>query len=131
MAAENGCQVTPSRVFVKDNNTNVTYLIDTGTDLCVYPYKNVNFNTKLVKKSDYKLFAANGSVINTYGSINLNQNFGLRREFNWRFVIADVTRPIIGIDFLSFYNLLVDVRNCRLIDNTTLLNVNAKPVYSS
>ena len=32
--------------------------------------------------------------------------------------------PIIGSDFLCFYNLLVDMRNRRLIDNITKLTVN-------
>ncbi|KOX67629.1 hypothetical protein WN51_09040 [Melipona quadrifasciata] len=43
----------------------------------------------------------------------------LDREFVWRFVIADVEGPIIGIDFLSHYNLLVVPRNRRLLDAVT------------
>jgi hypothetical protein len=47
----------------------------------------------------------------------------LRREISWHFVVADITGPIIGSDFLSFYNLLVDIRHRRLIDNITNLTV--------
>jgi len=47
-------------------------------------------------------------------------DYSLRREFSWRFVFEDVTGTIIGSDFLSFYNLLVDVRHRRLINITTL-----------
>jgi hypothetical protein len=43
----------------------------------------------------------------------------LRRDFKWRFIVADVPRPIIGMDFLYHYGLLVDPRNRRLIDLTT------------
>ena len=42
-------------------------------------------------------------------------------EFTWRFVIADVQSPIIGVDFLSHYELFVDPRNKRLIDTRTQL----------
>jgi hypothetical protein len=51
-------------------------------------------------------------------------DFGLRREYSWHFVIADVTAPIIGSDFLCFYKLLVDMRNRRLIDSITKFTVN-------
>lgn len=43
----------------------------------------------------------------------------------WIFTIADVSKPIIGVDFLSHYQLLVDCRNQRLIDNVTSLTVAA------
>jgi hypothetical protein len=46
--------------------------------------------------------------------------FGPTTGLSWRFVVADVTGPINGSDFLCFYNLLVDIRHRRLIDNTNL-----------
>lgn len=72
--------------------------------------------------TDYQLFAANGTIIPTYGWMDLHLNLGLRRMFRWRFVVADVSKPIIGVDFLSFYNLLVDVRHQRLVDSLTSLS---------
>ncbi|KYN21945.1 hypothetical protein ALC57_05683, partial [Trachymyrmex cornetzi] len=50
-----------------------------------------------------------GSVITTYGYITLQPDFGLRRDFPWRFIIAVVTQPIVGSDFLAKYHLLSDV----------------------
>ncbi|GBP35074.1 Retrovirus-related Pol polyprotein from transposon 297 [Eumeta japonica] len=91
-------------------------------DLCVFSRP---FVRKPRLKTKYDLFAANGSVIPTYGCLQLNVDLGLRRDFTWRFTIADVTKPIIGVDFLKYYNLLVDCRNQRLIDDTTALSVNA------
>lgn len=55
----------------------------------------------------------------------------LRRTVSWRFTVADVTKAIIGVDFLSFYDLMVDCRNKRLIDNKTTLSAGAAPVPSS
>jgi hypothetical protein len=45
---------------------------------------------------------------------------GLRRDFTWRFVVADVTHPLIGVDFLSHFGLLTDCRNNRLLDGVKL-----------
>ena len=44
---------------------------------------------------------------------------GLRRDITWRFVMADVQLPIIGVNRLSHYGLLVDCRNNRLLNGVT------------
>jgi hypothetical protein len=41
----------------------------------------------------------------------------------WLFVVADVTHPLIRVDFLSHFGLLVDCRNYRLLDRVTSLSV--------
>lgn len=97
------------------------FLIDTGSDLCVYP--RVALHERRAR-SNYQLYAANGSTIPTYGWINLRLNLGLRRDYTWKFVVADVNKPIIGIDFLAHYNLLVDCRQHRLVDGLTKVSVN-------
>ncbi|XP_025835838.1 uncharacterized protein LOC112906234 [Agrilus planipennis] len=104
------------RIFVTDVQTKTQFLIDTGADLCVYPRSLVKGPCQ---KSTYQLCAANGTTIATFGTITLTLNLGLRRDFSWRFVVADVSKPIIGVDFLSYYNLLVDVRNRKLQVATT------------
>lgn len=98
------------------------FLVDTGSDLCVFPRSAVK--TPCIR-SRYDLVAANNTVIHTYGALHLTLNLGLRRTYRWTFTIADVSRAIIGVDFLNFYDLLVDCRNQRLIDNTTTLSVPA------
>ncbi|CAL1681006.1 unnamed protein product [Lasius platythorax] len=79
---------------------------------------------KVKQSSNFHLFAANGSRINTYGSKLLTIDLGLRRAFRWNFCVADVQKPILGADFLKHYALLVDIRNRRLVDNITLLKTN-------
>ncbi|GIY74287.1 retrovirus-related Pol polyprotein from transposon 297 [Caerostris extrusa] len=63
-----------------------------------------------------QLFAANGTAVPTYGKRLLKLDLGLRREFNWPFIIAAVSQPIIGADFLRHFELLVDIKNGILID---------------
>lgn len=86
--------------------------------MCVYPRSATPGRRE---RTDNVLSAANGTDIHTYGTITLLLNLGLRRNFSWRFVVADVSKPIIGVDFLNHYNLLVDIRNRRLLDETTQL----------
>jgi hypothetical protein len=120
LVAASNCN-SASRLYVMDQRTKISFLVDTGADLCVCPRSRLRERRT---QTSYELFAANGTTVHTYSCINLRLDLGLRREFSWRFVIADVTVPIIGSDFLCFYNLLVDMGNRRLIENTTKLTVN-------
>lgn len=108
--------VSRCRLFVMDKGSKVQFLVDTGSDVSVYPRRLLGGWSK---KSEYMLFAANSSQISTYGFIHLTLNLGLRRDFLWRFVVADVSTPIIGADFLGRFNLLVDLRQHRLLDSMT------------
>jgi hypothetical protein len=78
---------------------------------------------------NYDLFAANGTTTThgpTYGWISLSLKQGLRSDFTWRFVVADVQTPIIGADLLTHFGLLVDCRNNRPLDGTTSLSGQAQ-----
>ncbi|GBP96179.1 hypothetical protein EVAR_46832_1 [Eumeta japonica] len=98
------------------------------SELCIFPRSAVQQRRT---RATYQLSAANGTTINTYGYVNLELNLSLRRAYPWRFVVANVTKPIIGADFLQFYNLMVDIRNRRLIDNTTTLSTSGSDAISS
>lgn len=125
--ATTDCHST-GRLFVTDGATKMQFLVDTGSDVCVFPRTALRERRE---KTDYQLCAANGTPIHTYGYAHLTLNLGLRRDFPWRFIVADVTKAIIGVDFLSFYNLMVDCRNQRLLDNTTSLSSPASPASST
>ncbi|WP_221936052.1 hypothetical protein, partial [Klebsiella pneumoniae] len=80
---------------------------------------------------EYELSAANGSTIATFGTTTITPNLGLRRAFTWKFIIADVTKPIIGADFLAHYGLLVDLKGGQLIDRETRMTSRGKLFESS
>ncbi|CAH8647502.1 unnamed protein product, partial [Schistosoma rodhaini] len=105
-----------SRLFyIQDRMTGTQFLVDTGAEISVVPPvcdDKRNLNTSLVLK------AANKSDIKTYGKRMLSLNFGRGATYRWDFVIADVSVPIIGIDFLCNFDLLVDSRRHRLINGT-------------
>lgn len=123
--ATDDCPSTTGRLFVTDRQSKVQFLVDTGSDLCVFPRSALRERRSC---TDFKLSAANGTEISTYGFVHLQLDLGLRRCFTWRFVVANVTKAIIGVDFLNFYNIIVDCRNKRLIDNVTTMSTFAKTV---
>jgi len=120
-----GEQHNTCRLYITDLETKQDFLVDTGADLCVYPRKYVRESRT---RSTYELAAANGITIYTYGQKILTLNLDLRRPFTWRFVIADVSKPIIGADFLSHFNLVVDLKNHRLIDQVTGLSTQGRRI---
>ena len=92
------------------------FLVDSGTDVSVLPLTSKSFD---VRPTAVVLYAANGSPIKVIGEKRLKIDLGLRRDFFWSFVVADITSPIIGCDFIKYYDLLIDLKRNRLIDNTT------------
>lgn len=123
LAAVNGSPIKSNRLFATDRTTKLQFLIDTGADLCVYPHTLLSGFTE---RANYTLMAENASTINTYGCDALTLNFGLRREFKWRFVVADTTKPIIGADFLVHFSLLPELKRGLLLDALTGLKMSGR-----
>ncbi|GFT05918.1 transposon Tf2-11 polyprotein [Trichonephila clavipes] len=66
-------------------------------------------------------FAANSSTINVYGQKTLSLDLNVRREFIWTFLLASVKTPILGADFLHYFELVPDLRHKCLRDLKTKL----------
>nr|XP_012151022.1 PREDICTED: uncharacterized protein LOC105663867 [Megachile rotundata] len=103
-------------------------LKDTGADISVLPFQTVKGKST---PSNFKVFAANGTPIDTFGTRNVTIDLGLRHPFAWEFLLARVKQPIIGADFLKRYGFLVDLRNRRLIDGLTNLRTTGLTVHST
>ncbi|MBM6549262.1 reverse transcriptase domain-containing protein [Streptococcus dysgalactiae] len=106
-------------IYIRDLNANIRFLIDTGAEVSVIPPQQgdaTHPTTQLLR-------AANGTPITTYGRKSLTLNLGLRRTYRWVFSVAAVPFPILGIDFLHHFGLVVDAKNSRLIDRITSLHV--------
>ncbi|GFT87987.1 transposon Ty3-I Gag-Pol polyprotein [Nephila pilipes] len=109
----------PSPIYQQEIRTSKSkYLTDTGADVSVVP---LTVASKHPPPASLQLFAANGAAISTYGQRPLTLDLGLRRVFRWPFIIAAVSQPMIGADFLRHYGLLVDNRRESLVDPLTKL----------
>ena len=94
-------------LYVADNNNKCKYLIDTGAAVSVLPKSCAN---RISDADCLPLVAAYNTTINTYGNSKCVVDVGLKRDYPWTFIVADVQQPIIGADFLIHYNLLVDLK---------------------
>ncbi|XP_028173478.1 uncharacterized protein LOC114362327 [Ostrinia furnacalis] len=112
-------EISNHRLFIKDKTSALNFLIDTGANISVLPATQADKRRNA--PSNY-LYAANGSSISVYGEKTVVLNLGLRRPYSWRFVIAAVSKPILGADFLQHYNIVVDLHGRKLIDKQTNLS---------
>lgn len=64
-----------SRLIIRDRISGIRFLVDTGADVSVLP----SVYQRRKHKSNYTLYAANGSAIATYGQRLLRLDLGLRR----------------------------------------------------
>ena len=116
-----GQHLPHSRLFrITDKITGAQFLVDTGAEISVVPPSPTDrsqLNPKLVLK------AANNSNIKTFGTRRQKLDFGSDIPFEWDFVIADITFPIIGMDFLQHYELLVDSSRHRLISSNHKISI--------
>lgn len=76
------------------------FLVDTGADVSVLPRTWAKNATRT-----NRLLYANHSEIAIYGERRLILDLSLRRNFAWIFIVANVTQPILGNDFLHAFNL--------------------------
>lgn len=101
------------RLVVRDKKLNMSFLIDTGSDVSIIPVKCLKQRQQI--SPDISLRAANGTSINTYGTKIISVDFGLNEIFNWKFVIANTEIAVIGADFLSDNNIIVDLKSKKLV----------------
>ncbi|GBM64848.1 hypothetical protein AVEN_157103-1 [Araneus ventricosus] len=94
------------RLFFTDKQTGLRFLVDSGAELSIIP---ATANHKIC--NSFKLYAANGTVIPTFGFKILTLDLGLRRSFQFPFVIAKVDRAILDADFLTKFQLIIDMHN--------------------
>lgn len=102
------------RLCVTDTSSGKRFLVDTGANVSVLPP--TKWQRHVSDSDNFKLYAANGSEIRTYGTRNLELDVKLGKPLRWTFIVADVKQPIIGADFLRYYGLLVDLNAQQLLD---------------
>jgi hypothetical protein len=102
--------IAPVRlVHVLDDNSQRWFLCDTGTSYSVYPFW---FSAS---PSGPPLTGPDGQQILCWGERELTLSFdGV--SFKWIFLLADMQFPILRIDFLRHYHLVVDACSGQLVD---------------
>ena len=100
-------------VYLHDSKTKEKFLVDTGAAVSVLPHTSKDPST------GPPLSGADGKSIPSWGSVKKTLNFGVR-AFLCTFILAAVSKPILGVDFLSANRLLVDPHFGQVLDANTL-----------
>jgi hypothetical protein len=100
--------IRPGRLFfVSDSTSHRRYLVDTGSAFSIMPWQSS------APPSGPTLTGADGRRIPCWGERSFTVTIGgIPRQ--WQFLLAAVSFPILGVDFLRHHSLVVDVANLRL-----------------
>lgn len=116
----------PSPFCLVDANTGNQFLIDTGAFLSVFSASDLDRHVYVYRQDpSIQLVAANGTPITSDGRRKIQLSIS-GRSYEWDFVLANVTQPLIGSDFLAHFGLLVDVAGQRLLDSD---NYASQPLF--
>jgi len=88
-------------IFLHDKVTDVPFLVDTSASVSVLPHCSNSTPTGPV------LTGADGKNIASWGDVTKKLCFGVQ-YFLCSFLLAAVSKPILGMDFLAAHRLLVD-----------------------
>jgi hypothetical protein len=109
------------RFYVTDSASGRRFLVDTGSAFSIMPRKSGS------APSGPSLAGADGWRIPCWGEKSFTVSLdGVQRS--WDFLLAAVSFPILGADFLRHHGLLVDVANLRLLPGPSLTASVVAPV---
>jgi hypothetical protein len=106
--------VSPGQlVHIMDQFSRRHFIVNTWAAFSVFPFSSNS------PPCGPALAGAAGGLIAGWGERQLWLSFN-GREFSWSFLLAAVRFPIIGVDFLRHYGLLVDPAGNQLVDRLTM-----------
>jgi hypothetical protein len=94
-----------------DQVSNRRFLVDTGASYSILPHRSS------LPASGPKLYGPAGQPIPCWGDRLVTLRFQ-DQDFSWKFLLADVAFPILGVDFLRAHKLLIDPEGHALLDST-------------
>ena len=100
-------------IYLRDSLSGNTFLVDTGAAVSLIPHWSSRPAT------GPQLEGANGAPIKSWTAPSREVCFG-GRKFKFPFLLAAVTRPILGNDFLAHFKLLVDPAGSKVLCAETL-----------
>ena len=99
-------------LYLVDKNSRCRFLVDTGAAISVVPPRPEDEKHRTL----VSLKAAYNSSIATFGERLLNLDINTGRELPWTFVVAAVKEPILGIDFITNFQLNINSARGEIFD---------------
>ena len=97
-------------IFLKDQISGKDFLVDTGASLSILPHKSTD------PPSGPRLSGANGLPIPAWGFSQRTVEFG-GKMYTFKFLLAAVAAPILGLDFLRKFRLDVSPVAHKIFNN--------------
>ena len=97
--------------LILDDNSRTWWLLDMGSQVSLWPPSPSSSKLSL---SHVQLTAANGTLIRAFGHQTKQIKIS-GKQYSFVFIIAQVSRPILGLDFLQQFNMTIDMSKRQLI----------------
>ena len=101
--------------MVFDKTSVFTFIIDSGASRSVIPARNIDLLNK--KPDPVPLIGTDGKNIKTFSNRKMRIDLGTTNKYQQDFTIAKVEWPILGADFLSKFDLRIDLKKRILINH--------------
>ena len=113
--------ISPGRLLlVHDQHAGRRFLVDTGASFSIIPHQSP------MPPTGPALAGPNGAAIACWGSSLETLTLG-KCTYKWSFLLANVHYPILGIDFLSHFNIDVRAGTRQLVDARTACVIVTEP----
>jgi hypothetical protein len=104
--------------YLHDSLSGLNFLVDTGAAVSVLPH-----SASPTTAQGPTLAGADGKGITCWGKVYKSVCFNGKNFTDVPFVLAAVSKPILGADFFSKHHLLVDTATNRVLSAETLLPI--------
>jgi hypothetical protein len=104
--------------YLHDSLSGLTFLVDTGAAVSVLPH-----SASPTTAQGPTLASADGKGIICWGKVYKSVCFNGKNFTDVLFVLAAVSKPILGADFFSKHHLLVDTATNSVLSAETLLPI--------
>jgi hypothetical protein len=91
---------TKNLIFLKDSKSNINFLLDSGASISILPH------SSSASPTGPHLVGANGNIVPVWGRRRQIVSFD-GQDFEFDFFLAAVATPIIGMDFLTKFELSI------------------------
>ena len=97
--------------LVKDTISGRQCLLDSGLQISLWP---TSPGCTCRQTSSLRLVAANGTPIRSFGTVRKEIKIG-NKLHTFAFIVADIARPILGIDFLQTFKMALELADRQLL----------------
>ena len=101
-------------------------MLDIGASISILPPTYCNQGA--ISHTALHLLSVNGQPLKIYGEVTVHLSSSkLRRNYFSDFIVADITTPILGLDFLAKHNLIINCKEACVTDGDTGITMSCQP----